>query len=162
MRLSTLLTATAAVAATAAAGSAATAPAVRSTWYAQLRKPRYQPPRQAFPVVWPALYTDLAAVSAGTLDELNDRGDTVAATRYEAALAVNLVLNGGWSWLFFNRRWLGPAAVVAGALTVSSADLSRRAATVRGVRGAALTPYPAWCAFATALSTHIWWLNRRR
>lgn len=32
---------------------------------------------------------------------------------------------------------------------------------VRGRRAAWLCPYPAWCAFAFALSTHIWMLNRR-
>ena len=28
--------------------------------------------------------------------------------------------------------------------------------------GAALAAYPAWCAFATVLSTSTWWLNRDR
>ena len=50
------------------------------------------------------------------------------------------------------------AAVGAAALTVSSADLARRAVDARV--GAALLPYPLWCAFATVLSTHIWRLNR--
>ncbi|PRC45358.1 TspO protein, partial [Mycobacterium sp. ITM-2017-0098] len=76
------------------------------------------------------------------------------------ALAANLVLNAGWSWVFFNRRKLGPAAALAGALTVSSADLARRAASVNAPAGAALAPYPLWCAFATVLSTRIWLLNR--
>ena len=41
--------------------------------------------------------------------------------------------------------------------------LERAAATAK-TRGANATPlaaYPGWCAFATALSTHIWLLNRR-
>ena len=46
-------------------------------------------------------------------------------------------------------------------LTASSADLTRRAAAVRGAKAAPLGLYPLWCAFATALSTHIWVLNRR-
>jgi translocator protein len=48
--------------------------------------------------------------------------------------------------------------VGAAALTVSSADLARRAGDARV--GAALLPYPLWGAFATVLSTHIWRLNR--
>jgi len=32
---------------------------------------------------------------------------------------------------------------------------------VRGAKAAPLAAYPAWCAFATVLSTHIWALNRR-
>jgi tryptophan-rich sensory protein len=45
-------------------------------------------------------------------------------------------------------------------LTVSGADLTRRAVSARGASGAALGLYPAWCAFATLLSTRIWQLNR--
>jgi tryptophan-rich sensory protein len=73
---------------------------------------------------------------------------------------LNLVLNGGWTWLFFNRRQLGAAAVAAAALTVSSADLTRRAVQTRGPGAGVLGLYPLWCAFATLLSSRIWWLNR--
>ncbi|MHA7664444.1 TspO/MBR family protein [Mycolicibacterium sp. HS_4_1] len=151
----------AAVLVTAIAGGAASGPAVASPWYARLRKPNYQPPRQAFPIVWPLLYADIAVVSADTLDSLADKGDTGAARRFGAALAINLGLNASWSWIFFNRRRLGPAALTAAALTVSSADLTRRALAVRQQRAAPLVAYPVWCAFATVLSTHIWWINRR-
>lgn len=160
MRTTTLLAASAAVGATAAAGSTVTTPAVRSTWYTRLRKPGYQPPAGVFPVVWPALYADIAAVSASCLDELHEQGATGAARRYRVALLINLVLNVGWSWLFFGRRRLGAAAITAGTLTASGADLTRRAIKVGGRRGVLLAPYPAWCGFATILSTHIWWLNR--
>ncbi|WP_019347770.1 tryptophan-rich sensory protein, partial [Mycolicibacterium conceptionense] len=52
-------------------------------------------------------------------------------------------------------------AVTAAVLTASSADLTRRAVQAQGAPGAILTPYPLWCAFATALSTRIWMLNRK-
>ncbi len=144
----------------AALGGLATAPAVQSAWYRRLKKPGFQPPRQAFPIAWNILYTDIAVVSASTIDGLNDRGESAQAQAYTRALAVNLALNAGWSWIFFNRRRLGPATVVAGALTVSSADLARRAAAVNPTAGAALAAYPLWCTFATVLSTRIWQLNR--
>ncbi|ANI40428.1 TspO/MBR family protein [Mycolicibacterium vaccae] len=160
MRPLTLAKTAGAAFAAAAVGGLATRPAVQSTWYRRLRKPDFQPPSAAFPIVWNLLYSDIAAVSASTIDTLEARGDTGQARAYERALAVNLVLNAGWSWVFFNRRMLGPAAVVAGALAVSSADLARRAGAVNAPAGAALAPYPLWCAFATALSTRIWQLNR--
>ena len=47
--------------------------------------------------------------------------------QYINTLAVNLVLNAGWSWLFFNRRLLGTSAIAAAVLAVSSSDLNRRA-----------------------------------
>jgi tryptophan-rich sensory protein len=145
---------------TAAIGGRATGPAVQTDWYAKLRKPSFQPPKQIFPIIWPLLYTDIAGVSAATIDELDARGETEEARKFSALLALNLVLNGSWSWVFFNRRQLGGAAVLAGALAVSSADLTRRAVRVNGAPARALWPYPLWCTFATVLSSRIWWLNR--
>ncbi len=162
MRTSTFIGSAAAVVATAAVGGLATRPASQSVWYRQLRKPGYQPPRSAFPVVWPVLYADIAAVSAATFDRLRDAENAPAARSYLGALAVNLVLNASWSWVFFNRRYLAVAAAVNAALTASSADLARRAIAVGGRRAAWLWLYPAWCGFAFALSTHIWLLNRQR
>lgn len=159
MRPGTLAKSAAAVFVTAALGGLASRPA-GSDWYDKLRKPSFQPPRQAFPIVWPILYADIAAVSASTIDQLKDQHQPDKARAYRNALALNLVLNGSWSWLFFNRRMLGTSAVAAAALTASSADLTRRAVEVRPGRGAPLALYPLWCAFATALSIRIWMLNR--
>lgn len=159
MRPITLIKTASAALATAVAGGLASRPA-QSPWYAELRKPSFQPPRQAFPVVWPLLYADIAAVSATTLDTLRAENRDDQARAFTAALAANLVMNAGWSWIFFSQKRLGTAAVVAAALTASSADLTRRAVAAQGPRGAVLAPYPLWCAFATALSTRIWMLNR--
>lgn len=147
------------VAAAAGAGSVASAGAT-SRWYARLRKPAYQPPRAAFPTVWTTLYGDIAATSAVAIDRFRAAGQHDKARRYAAALVANLILNAGWSWLFFRYRKLGAAAVGAAALTASSADLVRRTAQATPRGGLALLPYPVWCGFATVLSTHIWRLNR--
>jgi benzodiazapine receptor len=160
MRPATLVKTTGAVLVTAALGGLASRPA-QSDWYENLRKPGFQPPRQAFPIVWPVLYADIAAVSAGTVDQLNDQGEHSQARAYSILLALNLVLNGSWTWLFFSRRKLGTSAVAAAALTVSSADLTRRAVRTHGAGAGVLGLYPLWCAFATLLSSRIWWLNRR-
>jgi tryptophan-rich sensory protein len=161
MRFSSLLTTATSVVATAAIGGLATGPAVQSPWYEKLRKPAYQPPRQVFPVVWPALYADIAVVSASTIDRLRDERAEGRRRAYEAALAFNLALNASWSWLFFNQRQYLSAAVLSGVLTASGADLARRAIGVRGARAMPLVLYPLWCAFATVLSAHISLLNRR-
>jgi len=162
VRISTLIATGTSVAAAATAGSLASRPAIRSSWYARLRKPPYQPPQIVFAVVWPMLYADIAVVSASTIDELHDRGAARKLRAYQGALGLNLVLNGGWSWLFFNRRAFAASAAVAAALAASGADLTRRAIAVRGAGAAPLSLYPIWCGFAAVLSTHIWLLNRRR
>lgn len=158
MRAKTLVATIGGVFATATLGGLASRPA-ESAWYERLKKPSFQPPRQVFPIVWPILYADIAAVSASTLDRLSEQGRDQART-YTALLAANLALNAGWTWLFFTRRQLGASAFAAAVLTASSADLTRRAIATRGPVGAALGLYPAWCAFATLLSTRIWQLNR--
>jgi translocator protein len=158
MRPKTLVSTVGAVFLTSAIGGLASRPA-ESTWYAGLKKPSFQPPRQAFPIVWPILYADIAAVSAATLDHLASR-DRAGARKFAALLGANLALNAGWTWLFFGRRQLGASAVAAAVLTASSADLTRRAVAIRGPAAGALAAYPAWCAFATLLSTRIWQLNR--
>jgi translocator protein len=157
----TLIPAIVAVTATAVAGGLASRPAA-SPWYRSLRKPAYQPPRQAFPIVWPVLYADIAVVSSNALDKMERDGQKLERRHYITALAVNLVLNAGWSWLFFDRRLLGTSAIAAAVLTASSADLARRAVAVQGTRAAPLLLYPIWCAFATMLASHVWFLNRER
>ncbi|MDT5351138.1 MAG: translocator protein [Mycobacterium sp.] len=159
MNKSTLAATSLAVAAAAGSGSIA-GPGRTPTWYSRVRKPSYQPPSAAFPVVWTTLYADIAATSAVTIDRFRAAGRHNKARGYITALGVNLTLNAGWSWLFFRYHKLGASALGASALTVSSADLARRAADADPRAGAALSPYPLWCAFAAVLSTHIWRLNR--
>lgn len=159
MKRSTLVATTLAVAAAAGTGSIAS-PVREDGWYSRVRKPAYQPPRAVFPIAWTALYADIAATSATVIAGYRDAGDDEKARSYAAALGVNLVLNAGWSWLFFRHHKLGASALGAAVLTASGADLARRAARGNPRAGLALLPYPLWGAFATVLSTHIWRLNR--
>jgi translocator protein len=146
-----------AVAAAAGIGGIASRP---GAWYLRLCKPSYVPPNAVFPVAWTALYTDIAVTSAAAIDRLRTVGRHDDARRYVLALSANLALNGGWSWLFFRYRKLGASALGAAVLAASSADLTRRTARADLRAGAALLPYPLWSAFATAMSAHIWLLNR--
>lgn len=129
-------------------------------WYTTARKPDYVPPNAVFPLAWTALYVDIAATSAAVINRFRAQGERRKALAYTAALGLNLVLNAGWSWIFFGKRKLGLASVVAAALAASSADLARRAADADAKLGAALAPYPLWCSFAAVLSTDMWRLNR--
>ena len=159
MKPRTLVTTSAAVAATAVAGSIASQD-VGGRWYRRLDKPAFQPPGAVFPVVWTALYTDIAVTTATASDRLRERGDAEGTRALHRALGVNLVLNASWSWVFFRFHRLGPAVAVAGALAASSADLTRRVARADRRAGTALAPYAAWCTFATVLSAAIWRRNR--
>jgi tryptophan-rich sensory protein len=125
-----------------------------------LKKPSYVPPNAVFPLAWTSLYTDIAVTSAAAIDRLRAAGRQDEARNYVVALGLNLILNAGWSWLFFRYQKLGASMIGAAVLAASSADLTRRTALADPRTGAALLPYPLWSAFATAMSGHIWVLNR--
>jgi translocator protein len=148
----------AAVTATAMLGSLASG-GVRSRWYAELDKPAIQPPGFVFPIVWTALYSDIAVSSAVAIEALQDPR-LKAAGKYRRALAVNLILGACWTWVFFQAHKPLPAIAVAAALATSSADLARRTGQANPIAGIALTPYAAWCSFATVLTAAIWRRNR--
>ena len=160
MKARNLATIGAAVVATAVTGGLATDPG--SAYYVGLRKPAWQPPPPVYGIVWTPLYADIAVSTAQAVDTLEQQGRTAERQSLIKALAVNLVLNGGWNWLFFrlHRPWI--AAAECAALTVSSADLVRRVGATDKRAGWALLPYPVWCGFATALTVAIARLNPRR
>lgn len=137
----------------AVAGGLATDP--DSTYYRTLDKPSWQPPPPVYGIVWTPLYVDIALSAGHAISELGDQGRTAERRTLIGALVVNLALNTTWSWLFFrvHRPWL--AAAECAVLTASSADLVRRVAAADKRAGIALSPYPVWCAFATALTVAI-------
>jgi tryptophan-rich sensory protein len=159
MFLKTLAGTGSAVVATALVGGKASQD-VRTGWYRRLSKPAIQPPPVVFPIVWTALYADVALSSASTIEAWHGEGEPEKARRFEAALAANLALNASWTWVFFRGHRLGPAIAVAGTLAASSIDLARRAAPVDRRAAAGLGAYAAWCTFATVLSAAVWRRNR--
>lgn len=146
------------VGAAAVAGSALTDPGSR--WYRHLDTPRWQPPPATFPVVWTALYADVAVATAAASAELAERGDDRGARELEQALALNMALNTAWTGLFFRARrpWL--AAAECAVLTASSVDLARQAGAAGRGKAVAIGGYAAWCGFATVLSAAIARRNR--
>ena len=154
----TLATVSAAVAATAVAGSLLTDP--DSAWYRSLRKPTWQPPASAFPIVWTGLYAIIAVATTAAITEAEEAGDLEKAAGLRRSLAVNLPLNAAWSGIFFRSRNLPAATLGAAALAASSADLARRAAATGSGKAVGLGLYAVWCGFATALSAELARLNR--
>ncbi|MGK5741321.1 TspO/MBR family protein [Micromonospora sp. URMC 103] len=144
----------AAVAATAVAGSVATNPS--SGWYQRLRKPRWQPPAAAFPLVWTPVYALIAVAGARVLD----RSSGAERAAFARAYALNLALNAGWTALFFRARRPAAALAEITALNASNLVVLRLATRTDRVAGVALAPYAAWTVFATALNGAIVRLNR--
>ncbi|WP_101652865.1 tryptophan-rich sensory protein [Brevibacterium ihuae] len=155
-----LLTSAGAVGACAAVGTILTDP--DNAWYRSLRKPDWQPPAAVFPLVWTLLYADIAVISALVAADGLEEGKRRTLRGDALALGANLVLNAGWTGLFFRGKKPVLSTVEAALLALSSADLVRRAARSAPQRGVALAPYAAWTGLATALSGSIARLNRGR
>ncbi|MFE2478028.1 tryptophan-rich sensory protein [Streptomyces sp. NPDC059389] len=144
----------AAVTATAVLGSMAVDPV--SSWYRALDKPAWQPPPQAFGVVWTPLYVSLAVAGGRALSAAQGEDRAKVA----ASLGANLTLNAAWTWLFFGCR--SPRAGLVGTLLLdfSNAELMHRTWRVDRTAAKTLAPYALWCAFATALNGALAARNR--
>jgi len=152
------LAATAVVApAIAALGKRASNSLSTKVWYALLRKPRFNPPKAAFPVVWTALD---GALAVGAY-RLARRPSTPERNRALALFAANVAMITGWSKLFFGRHDLGAAAVGSAAIAATATAYVAAARPVDKPAAAAGVPLVAWVGFATVLSTAIWRMNRR-
>jgi len=137
-------------------GSVFTAPAI-PTWYADLKKPSFNPPDWVFAPVWTTLFL-LMGISLYLVWSKETPGKSKKAS--VAAFAIQLALNSLWSFLFF-----GLHAPLFGLLEIVVLwffilltlflfyRLSRLAAFL-------LLPYLLWVSFATVLNYALFALNR--
>lgn len=125
------------------------------TWYAELKKPGFQPPDWIFGPVWTALYLSMA-VAAWLV--WRARGQTPAF--YPLLLfAMQLSLNVAWSYTFFYLR--RPELALADLILLWLAIVATILAFWHSSRiaGWLLAPYLLWVSFAAALNYSIWTLN---
>ena len=136
--------------AAAAVGGIATAGGLRS-WYPGLRKPSWTPPNRIFGPVWTVLYAAMG-VAAWLVWSARDRADVGWAL---ALFAVQLVLNVGWSLVFFGARSPRGGAIVIAALWLAIAGTLVAFWRVDLLAAALFVPYLAWVSFAAALNVAI-------
>lgn len=136
-------------------GSLLTAPAI-PTWYAGLIKPAFNPPDWVFGPAWTLLYLLMGiALFLVVRNGPADRRVKVAA----GAFAVQLVLNGLWSYVFFGLRAPGWALIEIGVLWVSILIALILFLRISRTAGLLLIPYLLWVTFAAVLNGAIWRLN---
>jgi tryptophan-rich sensory protein len=123
------------------------------TWYAALVHPSITPPNWVFAPVWTTLYIVMAVAAWRVWRVTHMRSIEMAA------YAVQLVLNFGWSWIFFSLHRIG--AALAEILTLDVVILVTAILFFRRDRIAGLLflPYLAWTSFASLLTYEIWTLN---
>jgi benzodiazapine receptor len=128
-----------------------------TTWYDQLSRPSFTPPDWTFGVVWPVLYV-IMGISAFLIwnEGFNRRQVKVALSVF----ALQLILNGLWSPIFFGLHMIGPALVEI--IMLWAAILLTIFAFWRLSKSAALLllPYILWVSFAVVLNVSLFLLNR--
>lgn len=125
--------------------------------YGEISTPPLSPPAIVFPIVWSVLYI-LMGVSSGLVFLNRDKNPEAAAkgSRYYGA---SLVLNFGWSIIFFNLGsfffafiWLIALLYTIIKTIISYFKVSPLAAYLQ-------IPYALWVCFAGYLNAAIWLLN---
>ena len=130
--------------------SLATVPNIAG-WYEGLHKPSFNPPNGVFAPVWTALYV-LMAVAAW-------RVWRKAGLRPLGLYAMQLALNGAWSFIFFGAHAVGAAlAEIALLLALVLATMGSFWGKDR-IAGLLFLPYAGWVLFAAVLNAAIWRLN---
>jgi translocator protein len=126
-------------------------------WYRTIEKPTWNPPDWVFGPVWTTLYVMMGIALVRVV-----RSDDAGSARFLAVglFAVQLILNFGWSWIFFTNHDLGGALIEILALWLAIAATIAAFATVRRSAAVLLVPYLVWTTFATILTATIWRLNR--
>jgi tryptophan-rich sensory protein len=124
-------------------------------WYAQLRKPSWNPPGWIFGPVWTVLYA-MMAIAAWLVWR---RGGFAVQRVPLGVFLLQLLLNALWSPLFFGLH--NPGLAFAEILLLWLGLLATLLIFWRRSRGAGLllVPYLAWVSFAAVLNFTLWRLN---
>lgn len=124
-------------------------------WYAELRKPVWNPPNWIFGPVWTVLYL-LMAVAAWLVWR---RGGFAAQRLPLTLFLVQLAFNAAWTPCFFGAR--NPALAFADIVLLWLSLLATLVTFFRVQAGAGwlLVPYLAWVSFAALLNFTLWRMN---
>lgn len=140
--------------AVAGVGGAVTAESV-ATWYPTLNKPAFTPPDGVFAPVWTVLYAAMAVAAWRIWRSPATAGRRTALTLF----AIQLVLNGLWSILFFGAHRVGVALADIVLLWLTLVVTTVAFWRIDRVAGGLFLPYLLWVGYAAALNGAIWLLN---
>lgn len=125
--------------------------AIESGWYGELAKPAFTPPDAVFGAVWAVLFFMMAVAVWLVWRRPHGPGRRLALSLF----AVQLVLNAGWSVIFFGLRAPTMAfleiLVLLPAIGMAGAAMAR----VDSRAGWLMVPYGLWVMFASVLNAWI-------
>lgn len=138
-----------------ALGGWATAQSVK-TWYPMLNKPSFNPPDSLFAPIWTTLYV-LIGIAAYLVWIKRDK--IVHFPRTVAIYLIQLILNLGWSFIFFYLREVGFALAEIILLLIFIVINASMFHKINKWAGLIFIPYFLWVSFASFLTYNIFILN---
>ena len=127
-----------------------------SGWYASLNKPSFSPPNWIFGPVWTTLYI-LMGVSSFLIWKQNaSKGRNLAMLVY----FIQLLLNFGWSFIFFYYKMIGAALIEILLLWSSILVMIVLFYKIKPAAAYINLPYLLWVSFAAVLNASYYFLNR--
>lgn len=121
------------------------------SWYQSLRKPRWCPPNWLFGPAWTVLYL-MIAVSGWLVWR---KAGLAGAAGAFAIYALQLLLNGAWSGIFFGLRRMDLALAELALLWLAILATIVAFAAHDALAAWLLVPYLAWVTFAGALNAAL-------
>lgn len=124
-------------------------------WYTSLEKSALTPPDSVFSIVWPIMYL-LISISAWFLYLNRHHKNFDRATNL---FIIQLLINWGWTLIFFYGHFILPALVWLAALLNFVLLTILAAWRVSKTASLLLVPYFIWISYAFYLNLMIWVLN---
>ena len=125
-------------------------------WYATLNRPSFNPPNWIFGPVWTTLYM-LMGISLFLIwkqDASKERNLAILV------FLLQLLLNFGWSFIFFYFNMIGFALIEIILLWISIVIMLVLFYKIKPMASYINIPYLLWVTFATVLNGSYYFLNR--
>lgn len=120
---------------------------VPGEWYTQINIAPWSPPNIVFPIVWSILYVCIAIAGWRIFNQEN--------VSLKAIWAVQLILNGLWSWVFFGVHWVLLGFIDILLIISLVSILIIRCWSHFRICSYLLLPYLAWLLLASSLNLYI-------
>jgi translocator protein len=125
-------------------------------WYYGLNLPPITPPGWVFGVAWTVIYI---LTTACALIVFNFFEHSIRWYFIISFFILNALLNGSWTYVFFNQHLLALGALWSGMLALTTWILIALIKQNSFFTALLLAPYALWTTFATAIAAWTWWLN---
>jgi benzodiazapine receptor len=125
-------------------------------WYETLKQPSFNPPNWVFGPVWTTLYFLMGISLFLIWKQVSDK----ERNRALLVFIIQLILNFGWSFLFFYFHQIGLAMVDIVLLWLSIIFMILLFYRIKSMAAFINIPYLLWVTFASILNAAYYFLNK--